>query len=251
MRRRRSEPVCRNGGGTVKGRRSTRTRPSLAAPPGAREGVARTVRICEAGAVTDRAETMSDTERRTRWNERWTRRDYADIEPAQVVRDYAYLLPPGGEVLELACGLGVNALALAAAGFRVTAWDYAESAIARLREEAAQRDLVLRAEVRDVVAEPPPPASFDGIVVTRFLERDLCPALAAALRPGGVLCYQSFVRDAVSDRGPQDTAFRFAPNELLELFPGLRVLAFHDEGRTGDTARGLRDESLLVAQRVA
>jgi SAM-dependent methyltransferase len=192
---------------------------------------------------------MSDPERRARWNERWNRRDYADLEPATVVIDYAYLLPAGGEVLEIACGLGVNALHLAAAGFRVTAWDYAESAIARLRDEAAHRDLALRAEVRDVVAEPPPPASFDGIVVTRFLERDLCPALAAALRPGGVLCYQSFVRDAVSERGPQDTAFRFAPNELLALFPDLRVLVFHDEGRAGDTTRGFRDESLLVAQR--
>ena len=192
---------------------------------------------------------MSDPERRARWNERWNRRDYAELEPAAVVRDYAYLLPPGGEVLEIACGLGVNALHLAAAGFRVTAWDYAESAIVRLRDEAARRDLALRAEVRDVVAAPPSESSFDAIVVTRFLERDLCPALAAALRPGGVLCYQSFVRDAVSERGPQDTAFRFAPNELLALFPELRVLVFHDEGRAGDTQRGFRDESLLVAQR--
>ncbi len=192
---------------------------------------------------------MSDPERRTRWNERWLRRDYADAEPARVVCDYAHLLRPGGEVLEVACGLGVNALALAAAGFRVTAWDYAETAIQRLREEATRRGLALRAEVRDVVAEPPPPARYDGVVVTRFLERDLCPALAAALRPGGVLCYQSFVRDAVSERGPQDTAFRFAPNELLTLFPDLRVLAFLDEGRAGDTAHGFRDESLLVAQR--
>ena len=61
---------------------------------------------------------MSDPERRARWNERWTRRDYADTEPAAVVHDYTYLLPPGGEVLEVACGLGVNALHLAAAGFR-------------------------------------------------------------------------------------------------------------------------------------
>lgn len=192
---------------------------------------------------------MSDPERRARWNERWTRRDYGDAAPARVVVDHAYLLPEGGEVLEIACGLGVNALHLAAAGFRVTAWDYAETAISRLRDEAARRDLEVRAEVRDVVARPPAPASCDGLVVTRFLERDLCPALAAALRPGGVLCYQSFVREAVSDAGPQDEGFRFAPNELLRLFPDLRVLVYRDEGRAGDTGRGFRDESLLVARR--
>lgn len=192
---------------------------------------------------------MSDPERRARWNDRWTRRDYADIEPAEVVQRYAYLLPPGGDVLEVACGLGVNAMHLAASGFRVTAWDYADTAVERLRGEAEKRGVALLAESRDVVANPPTPASFDAIVVTRFLERDLCPHLAAALRPGGILCYQSFVREAVSDRGPEDQAFRFAPNELLRLFPGLRVLVFHDQGRAGDTEQGLRDESLLVARR--
>jgi SAM-dependent methyltransferase len=192
---------------------------------------------------------MNDLTRRARWNERWTRRDYADLEPAEVVQRYSYLLPPGGEVLEVACGLGVNALHLAANGFQVTAWDYAATAIERLRTEADQRGAVLHAEVRDVIAQPPKPASFDAVVVTRFLERDLCPQLAAALRPGGILCYQSFVREAVSDRGPEDQAFRFAPNELLRLFPDLRVLVFHDEGQAGDTDQGWRDESLLVARR--
>jgi SAM-dependent methyltransferase len=192
---------------------------------------------------------MSDADRHARWNARWTRRSYSDLTVASVVQRYAYLLPPGGQVLEVACGLGANALYLAAHGFAVTAWDYAGTAIERLREEAGRRGVVLQAEVRDVVARPPEPASFDAIVVTRFLERDLCPRLAAALRPGGVLCYQSFVRDAVSDSGPEDLAFRFAPNELLHLFPGLRVLVFHDEGTAGVTSQGLRDESVLVARR--
>lgn len=192
---------------------------------------------------------MSDPTRRARWNARWTRRDYADLQVAEVVQRYAYLLPSGGSLLEVACGLGANALHLAAHGFRVSAWDFSDTAIARLQQEAGQRGLTLHAEVRDVVARPPPAESFDGIVVTRFLERGLCPQLAAALRPGGVLCYQSFVRDAVTKRGPDDVTFRFAPNELLRLFPGLRVLVYHDESDAGDTGQGFRDESLLVARR--
>ena len=39
---------------------------------------------------------MRDPERRARWNERWNRRDYAELQPAAVVPDYAYLLPSGG-----------------------------------------------------------------------------------------------------------------------------------------------------------
>jgi SAM-dependent methyltransferase len=192
---------------------------------------------------------MSDPIRRQRWNERWSRRDYADVAPAEVLLRYDHLLPATGRALEVACGLGVNALHLAGRGLDVTAWDYAATAIGRLRDEAARRGVELKAEVRDVVADPPSPASYDLLVVTRFLERDLCPRLAAALRPGGILCYQSFVRERVSDRGPDDEAFRFAANELLRLFPGLRVLAYHDEGTAGDVERGFRDESLLVARR--
>lgn len=194
---------------------------------------------------------MDEPSRRARWNERWERRDYADTGVAEVLLRFGHLLPARGRALEVACGLGVNALHLAARGLEVTAWDYAETAIARLRDEAARRGLALRAEVRDVVHEPPPAAAFDVVVVTRFLERDLCPHLAAALAPGGILCYQSFVRERATDRGPDDVAFRFAPNELLRLFPGLRVLAYLDEGTAGDLALGFRDESLLVARREA
>ena len=89
------------------------------------------------------------------------------------------------------------------------------------------------------------------IVVSRYLERDLCPAISAALRPGGLLFYQSFVRDRVSDHGPDDHDFRLATNELLGLFPGLLVRLFRDEGSLGDVSRGLRDETQLVAQRPA
>jgi len=198
-------------------------------------------------AMTDDREAA----RRQRWNARWARRDYADTTPIDVLVDYAHLLPAHGRALDFACGLGVNALFLAEHGLETHAWDYAEIAVARLRDEACRRGVTVTAIERDVVALPPEPASLDVIVVSRFLERELCPALAAALRPGGVLFYQSFVRERVSDNGPDDTAFRLAPNELLELFPGLRILLFRDEGRVGDTGRGFRDEMQLVAQRPA
>ncbi|HEY5720463.1 MAG TPA: class I SAM-dependent methyltransferase [Gammaproteobacteria bacterium] len=187
--------------------------------------------------------------RRARWNARWARRDYAGQGPIAVLADYAHLLPARGRALDLACGLGLNALFLAARGLESHAWDYSETAIARLRAEAAARGLQLQAEVRDLLAAPPAPAGFDVIVVSRFLERGLCPAIAAALRPGGLLYYQSFVRDRVTEHGPDDHAFRLGANELLALFPGLQLRLYRDEGSLGDVTRGFRDEAQLVAQR--
>lgn len=91
--------------------------------------------------------------------------------------------------------------------------------------------------------------SSDLIVVAHFLERGLASAIAAAMRPGGLLCYQTFSREAVSDRVPSNPAYRLGPNELPELFPDPILRAYRDESRLGDTHRGLGDLVLMVAQR--
>jgi hypothetical protein len=87
------------------------------------------------------------------------------------------------------------------------------------------------------------------IVVSHFLDRSLAPAIIAALRPGGLLFYQTFSRVAVTDRGPEDPAFRLAENELLELFKPLKVRIYREEGRLGDTSQGWRDIAMLVAEK--
>lgn len=170
-------------------------------------------------------------------------------QPARVLLDWAHLLPATGRALDLACGLGGNALWLAQRGFRVSAWDLSPVAIERLGALARERGLELAAQLRDIAARPPEADGFDLIVVAHFLDRTLAPRIAAALRPGGLLYYQTFSREPVSGRGPANPAYRLAPNELLDLFRGLIVRAYRDEGRLGDTRQGLRDLAQLVAQR--
>lgn len=183
-----------------------------------------------------------------RWDARY-RESSRPAAPARVLVAHAHLLPASGRALELACGLGANALFLAARGLRVSAWDLSSVAIERLARQASARGLALGTEVRDVLAEPPPAGAFDVVVVARFLERSLAPAIAGALRPGGLLYYQTFTRTRVDDTGPDSDAYRLADNELLRLFAGLRVLAYREEGRVGNLTRGLRNQAYLVAQR--
>lgn len=185
---------------------------------------------------------------REKWDARYREAERIP-EPARVLAENHHLLPAAGSALDLACGLGENALSLAAAGLAVTAWDLSPVAIERLKAEAQRRGLAVTAEVRDVQARPPGPESFDVILVAHFLDRDLIPAIAAALRPGGLLLYQTFTREAVNACGPSNPDFRLAPNELLRLFPGLLVRVYREEGRLGDLTRGTRDLALLVAQR--
>lgn len=169
--------------------------------------------------------------------------------PAKVLLENRHLLPDSGDALDLACGRGANALLLAEAGLRVRAWDLSSVAVERLQVEAVNRGLRVEAEVRDVIARPPQPNSCDLIVVSHFLDRSLAPFLMAALRPGGLLFYQTFSQVAVTDRGPSDPTFRLAENELLELFRPLRVRLYREEGRLGDTDKGWRDIAMLVAEK--
>jgi SAM-dependent methyltransferase len=185
---------------------------------------------------------------RRRWDARYRDRAVTEAAPARVVSEFAHLLPARGHALEVACGLGGNAVFLARRGLAVDAWDLSPVAAAKLAQYASEQGLPIAAAARDVTAAPPPPGSYDVVVVSRFLDRPLCPALAAALRPGGLLFYQTFVRAAVSPEGPGDPAHRLGSNELLRLFGGLTLLSYREEGAAGDIRQGWRDEAYLVGR---
>jgi SAM-dependent methyltransferase len=153
--------------------------------------------------------------------------------------------------LDLACGLGGNALMLAEQGLEVTAWDLSPVAIQRLSEIAGRRGLCnLLAEVRDLEQSPLPVQSFDVIVVSYYLDRDLVPHIIAALKPGGLLFYQTFTRIALGEQGPSNPEYRLGDNELLQLFGVLKPRVYREENLLGDLAQGTRDVAMLVAQKV-
>ncbi len=190
------------------------------------------------------------SDERDSWDRRYRDAPDAPPSPAAVLRDYAHLLPSQGRALDLACGRGGNALLLARAGLAVDAWDLSAVAIGQLDAAAAREGLAIATQVRDVVAEPPPPACYDAITVGYFLERRIAPAIAAALRPGGLLFYQTFGPERVGDRGPRNPAYRLETGELLRLFARLRVHLYREDGMAGDPARGLRGEVQFIGARI-
>ena len=110
---------------------------------------------------------------------------------------------------------------------------------------------MLTVEERDCELHPPAADSFDVICVAHFLHRPLCAHLAAALRPGGLLFYQTFTAKKLGPGGPSREAFLLREGELLTLFGGLLPRYYREDAACGDTARGERDRALLVAQRPA
>ena len=191
-----------------------------------------------------------------KWNERY-RQSEAEAGPggaALILTQNAYLLPDSGVALDLACGLGANALFMAQRGLQVVAWDVSQVAIEKLQHAAVRHQLPLQAQVRDVTEEPPEANRFDVIVITHFLERQLVAGLVDALKAGGLIFYQTFTKEKVSDKGPGNPDYRLGRNELLNLFtqssfPPLRILLYREEGLVGDISQGFRNEAMLVAQK--
>lgn len=142
------------------------------------------------------------------------------------VVEHEDLLPSRGRALDVACGRGRHALWLARRGLDVMAIDRDAAAIAWLNDEARRQKLSLRAEVVDLEAGPVELGSnlYDVIVVVHYLHRPLFPRLIEALRPGGILVYETFTRAQAGRGRPRNPDFLLKEGELRELVQPLEIV---------------------------
>jgi SAM-dependent methyltransferase len=143
--------------------------------------------------------------------------------PSPWVRRWAGLIRAGGRVLDVACGGGRHLRYLGSLGFAVVGVDRDEKALSAL-EGTGGAEL----RVADIEAGPWPfpPGGFDGVVVTNYLHRPIFPELVAALRPGGVLIYETFALGNERYGRPANPEFLLRPGELLRAVEPLSVVAF-------------------------
>ena len=148
------------------------------------------------------------------------------VEPTRWLVDHEHLLPATGDALDVACGRGRNALWLARRGLHTLAVDQDAEAIHATAAAAARLALPLRTQVVDLEQEGATlgSANCDVIVVVHYLHRRLFPALRDALRPGGVLVYETFTR-AQAERGhPTNPDFLLEPGELRDLVQPFEIM---------------------------
>ena len=139
-----------------------------------------------------------------------------------------------GPVVDIACGRGRHALAAARGGIRCLGVDRNGEHLAELRATARGEGLPvwgLRADLELGLRPPLRRNAFGAVLVFRYLHRPLLPHLAALLRPGGLLLYETFTtRQRTLGYGPRRDEFLLQEGELSGLFPSLRVVT-HWEGR--------------------
>jgi SAM-dependent methyltransferase len=167
------------------------------------------------------------------------------VTPAAWLTEHADLLPPRGTALDVACGRGRHALWLAARGLSVVALDRDADAIRELQAAATTRRLPIVAAVRDLESGSPSLGidTFDTIVVVHYLHRLLFASLIDALRPGGLLIYETFTQAQARRGKPTNPDFLLQEGELRRLVQPLEVIDWREGEFEG------RDVASIVARR--
>ena len=157
--------------------------------------------------------------------------------PSAWISRWSHLVPPGGRVLDVACGHGRHLRWFAERGHTVTGVDRSAEAIAAVARLG-------RAVEADIESGPWPFADeqFDAVVVTNYLWRPLLPQIVDSVAPGGVLLYETFAAGNETVGKPSRPDFLLQPGELLQVAAGLHVVAFED---------GFTDRPERFVQRIA
>jgi len=166
------------------------------------------------------------------WDERFRSGDHSSSEPDPFLiqlENYSEMFPPGRRALELACGAGRNAVWLAERGWNVTACDLSIEGLLRAKALANDRGVRLQLFCQDLETAAFPSNCFDLVICFFYLQRDLFPALKAALRPGGLIVYKTYTTEQLRfSGGPRHPLHLLQQQELLAAFRDFRVLYYEE-----------------------
>ena len=102
----------------------------------------------------------------------------------------------------------------------------------------------VQTDLEDGIPWPLADRTFGAAIVTNYLHRPLMPSLLAAIAPGGVLLYETFMVGNERFGKPSNPAFLLKDGELLELVHGnFSVIAYE--------ARLISEPTMAMVQRIA
>ena len=170
-------------------------------------------------------------EDREKWDQRYREGAYASRNyPSEFLRNRANLLNVG-RAMDLACGVGRNAIYLAELGFEVDAVDVSLVGLEIARKKAKERRLSIQWLNEDLLSDwTIPDQQYDLILMLRFVSSEVLVKLPQLLARGGALIIEEHLQWPQGNViGPSGNRFRVEPGELMEGCKELDVL-FHYEG---------------------
>ena len=144
-------------------------------------------------------------------------------------------------VLDLACGSGRNGLFLARHNVSVIFADNNEVAIQSIADELQFSKLAGECWLVDFEASSGHPLKgkmFDAVMVFNYLHRPLLSSIKQAIRPGGLIIYETFTVKQREFGRPGNPDYLLEPTELRSAFSDWEIL--HDfEGEAMNPKRAI------------
>jgi SAM-dependent methyltransferase len=170
-----------------------------------------------------------------RWDDRYSHETerYSLRGPRPLVTSHLELLPRGGLILDAACGTTSTGRYLAARGWRVIALDVSLAALRLARQRVRKEASPISFAVVDMVDPWLPSAHFDVILNFYFLSRPLWPAYRKSLKPGGLLFFETYLREAGTNPAhyldSQELRLAFEDWEIIHYLEIERRVHPHDD----------------------
>ncbi len=167
-----------------------------------------------------------------RWNAKYkTGNPNPDFEPDPILLASTSLLGGRGNALDLACGVGHNAIFLARNGYDVLAVDGSLTALRYCQAALQGSKLPLLLVAADLERFVLPPDLFDVVLVIRYLSRPLFPRLKRTSKPGGLIIYKTYNINYLHERPTFHEEYLLKRGELAKTFDDFDVIATNDSPR--------------------
>lgn len=134
-------------------------------------------------------------------------------------------------ILDLACGSGRNGLYLIENNIPVTfadvngaALEQVQQSLSCLSNDSQKLAQYWQVDFEQAGSAPLPALSFAGVMVFRYLHRPLFEQIKAAIKPGGIIIYETFTEQQAQFGRPKNPDFLLKSAELLEMFVGWEIL---------------------------
>jgi SAM-dependent methyltransferase len=134
-------------------------------------------------------------------------------------------------VLDIASGDCRNGIFLAEQGVPVICCDVSAEALEQGRAAAAQAGVIIETWQIDLEGErkdPLPEKAYGGIIVFRYLHRQLMPNIKNAIKEGGVLIYETYTVEQPRFGKPRNPDFLLKPGELRDWFSSWDVIHYFE-----------------------
>lgn len=188
----------------------------------------------------------------TIWNDRYTKdARWRNLQsPRNLLTTHQDLLPRNGLVLDAACGTTPTGLHLARQGWQVIALDVSNAALRIVQSEVQKEALPVSFALMDLENPWLPSNRFDVVLNFYFLSRPLLSTYRRSIKRGGLLFFETFVRDeSYSPETDGNPHHYLEPQELKHAFADWNIIHYEETQRTSHSMH--RSKSRRIVQMVA